>query len=196
MEEQIRAYIERLFAGVTDPASLDLKNEITQNTLDKYHDLLLGGKSMQEAYKQAISGVGDVSGLIGQAGGAEKAAGYQTTGAAGSSFSQFAGNGQPGNWNTAANAGSTPGGNPQQGANNNPFQVQQSQDARPDILAKTAKKCLWIAVVIIYFVISFMTGAWAITWLVFLIGAALDQVISGVQQLAKEKNNQTNGGTW
>ena len=34
MEEQIRAYIERLFAGVTDPASLDLKNEITQNTLD------------------------------------------------------------------------------------------------------------------------------------------------------------------
>lgn len=36
---------------------------------------------------------------------------------------------------------------------------------------------LWLMIVIIYFVISFATHAWYITWVIFLIGAALNSVL-------------------
>ena len=36
---------------------------------------------------------------------------------------------------------------------------------------------LWLVVVILYFGLSFMTGAWYITWVIFLIGAAVHPVV-------------------
>ncbi|MDR0889122.1 MAG: permease prefix domain 1-containing protein [Oscillospiraceae bacterium] len=44
---------------------------------------------------------------------------------------------------------------------------------------------LWIAVCSIYLVASYVTSAWAVTWLIFLIGAALSGVLSGIFTLAK-----------
>ena len=35
----------------------------------------------------------------------------------------------------------------------------------------------WLLIVILYFIISFTTGAWFITWILFLIGAAIEQII-------------------
>ncbi len=37
---------------------------------------------------------------------------------------------------------------------------------------------IWLIIVILYFVISFTTGAWYVSWIIFLIGAAVNQLIS------------------
>ncbi|HBU11556.1 MAG TPA: hypothetical protein DEB31_02145 [Clostridiales bacterium] len=36
---------------------------------------------------------------------------------------------------------------------------------------------MWLLVTIAYFLVSFLTGAWYITWLIFLVGAAIEQII-------------------
>lgn len=63
MREQLIQYVDLLFAGAPDAA--DIKQEILQNTLDRYDDLIAQGKSPQAAYQLAISGIGDVSELLG-----------------------------------------------------------------------------------------------------------------------------------
>ncbi|MCQ2572667.1 MAG: permease prefix domain 1-containing protein [Treponema sp.] len=37
--------------------------------------------------------------------------------------------------------------------------------------------CFWTLITIIYFVVSFATHEWGITWLIFLIGAAIDKAV-------------------
>ena len=43
---------------------------------------------------------------------------------------------------------------------------------------------LWALVVAAYFIISFMTGAWFITWVIFIIGAAVEQIIKAASKWA------------
>ena len=64
MKEQLEKYVELLFAG--SPASEDMMQEILQNTLDKYDAYIAQGKSPEAAYRLAISGIGDISELLGQ----------------------------------------------------------------------------------------------------------------------------------
>ena len=62
MREQLIQYVNLLFAGNDDVE--DIKQEILQNTLDRYDDLLSQGKQPEEAYRQAITGIGDVNEII------------------------------------------------------------------------------------------------------------------------------------
>lgn len=62
MREQLTQYVNLLFAGNDDVE--DIKQEILQNTLDRYDDLVLQGKSPEAAYRLAISGIGDVNEII------------------------------------------------------------------------------------------------------------------------------------
>lgn len=64
MREQLIQYVELLFAGA--PNSTEIKQEILQNTLDRYDDLISQGKSVEAAYQLAISGIGDISEIIGR----------------------------------------------------------------------------------------------------------------------------------
>jgi len=63
MKEQLKSYIDLLFAGA--PNATDIKQEILQNTLDRYDDLIVQGKTPQAAYQLAISGIGDINELLG-----------------------------------------------------------------------------------------------------------------------------------
>lgn len=63
MREQLIQYVNLLFAGAKD--SEEIKQEILQNTLDRYDDLVLQGKSPEAAYQLAISGIGDISEILG-----------------------------------------------------------------------------------------------------------------------------------
>jgi len=65
MKEQLKNYIDLLFAGA--PEAADIKNEILQNTLDRYDDLIGQGKTPQAAYQLAISGIGDINEILGSA---------------------------------------------------------------------------------------------------------------------------------
>lgn len=63
MREQLIQYVELLFAGAKD--SEDIKQEILQNTLDRYDDLIVEGKVPEAAYRLAITGIGDINEILG-----------------------------------------------------------------------------------------------------------------------------------
>lgn len=62
MRNRLISYVDLLFAG--NPEAEDVKQEILQNTLDRFDDLVAQGKSPEAAYSLAISGIGDVSELL------------------------------------------------------------------------------------------------------------------------------------
>lgn len=63
MREQLISYVNLLFAGAENAG--DMKEEILQNTLDRYDDLVAQGKTPEAAYRLAISGIGDISEILG-----------------------------------------------------------------------------------------------------------------------------------
>lgn len=44
---------------------------------------------------------------------------------------------------------------------------------------------LWISIVIAYFLISFATGAWGITWLIFVLGAVIESIVGVVRKIVE-----------
>ena len=65
MKEQLIQYVNLLFAGAT--GCEDIQQEILQNTLDRYDDLIAGGKVPEAAYRLAITGIGDINEILGTA---------------------------------------------------------------------------------------------------------------------------------
>jgi len=63
MREQLIQYVFLLFAGAENAE--DIRQEILQNTLDRYDDLLRQGKSPEGAYRLSISGIGDINEILG-----------------------------------------------------------------------------------------------------------------------------------
>ena len=64
MREQLIQYVSLLFAGAENCE--DTRQEILQNTLDRYDDLIAQGKSEEAAYRLAITGIGDVNEILGR----------------------------------------------------------------------------------------------------------------------------------
>ena len=62
MREQLQQYVTLLFAGAQDCE--DIQQEILQNTLDHYDDLIAQGKCPEAAYRLAISGIGDINEIL------------------------------------------------------------------------------------------------------------------------------------
>ncbi len=63
MREQLIQYVNLLFAGASDCE--DIHQEILQNTLDRYDDLIAQGKVPEAAYRLAITGIGDINEILG-----------------------------------------------------------------------------------------------------------------------------------
>lgn len=59
MRDSLVQYVNLLFAGA--PGNDDIRQEILQNTLDRYDDLISQGKTPEAAYELAISGIGDIN---------------------------------------------------------------------------------------------------------------------------------------
>lgn len=65
MKDQIRQYVDSLFADIIDTKQLhELKEEISANLLDKINDYIAGGDSREAAFQKAVSSLGDMSELI------------------------------------------------------------------------------------------------------------------------------------
>ena len=61
MEYNIRSYVDELFQNAPrTQKAYELKVELTQNLLDKYHALLAEGKSPEDAYSLTVVSIGDV----------------------------------------------------------------------------------------------------------------------------------------
>lgn len=67
MQAKLRAYMDHLFAQTRPTkAAIELKEEMLQNLTDKYNDLLAEGKSPEAAYNIATASIGDISELLAQ----------------------------------------------------------------------------------------------------------------------------------
>jgi len=58
------------------------------------------------------------------------------------------------------------------------FREWQSDDRDRKALRKAISSALWSIILALYFIISFTTFAWHITWVIFIIGAALESLIN------------------
>ena len=62
---KLEKYIEYLFENAPDTKEAkEMKEEILSNLMEKYNDLLADGYSESEAYDIAVRGLGDITGLI------------------------------------------------------------------------------------------------------------------------------------
>lgn len=69
MEARLQNYIDSLFQGAPHTIAIaELREEILQNTLDRYHDLRAEGKTEEEAYRIAVSGIGNIDTLLNENG--------------------------------------------------------------------------------------------------------------------------------
>lgn len=219
MEDRIRAHMDQLFAGIQPTrASVELKEEMIQNAIDKYHDLLSEGKTPEAAYNITIAGIGDVSELIAQLQMEQQQYvpfNQQEVDEAGKRSAIL---------NSAAiglyilcpvpcvifqntfgvvllflfvaaatclliyNKLSKPYYRGKGQSIVDDFRIWQNKNSEQHKLYDTIHGALWMVIVVLYLAVSFLTGAWGISWLIFLIGAALDQILRAIFDLMEEKN--------
>lgn len=213
MREQLEKYVELLFAG--NPGSEDMKQEILQNTLDKFDDYIAQGKSEEAAYRLAISGIGDISEILGNSG--ETAPSPAPTAAANTDYRgrpvtpmwkkilraiavflfivsliplfilSEVGSGTLGLVGMFAIAAVgvalliIAGGNDR---TEKEEEEEKHEDNSPDGKLKNAiGNVITVVGLLAYFAISFETGAWYITWLVFPIMAAARGLVDAIIDL-------------
>ena len=207
MRQRLIAYVDLLFAG--NPEAEDIKQEILQNTLDKYDDLVAGGKSQEAAYSLAISGIGDFSEVLkGNVSAEEPASPVREESeeekkrrklqraiavglyiicpvplfaiqnelglclllvlvAVATVLMIFAGK------DRMQQAGDSAYGQPQR-------TPQQELKKSIHSAVSTVGLCA-------YFIVSFLTGAWHLTWLIFPIAAAVNGLASAILDLKEAK---------
>ncbi|MCM1216924.1 MAG: permease prefix domain 1-containing protein [Lachnospiraceae bacterium] len=227
MNERIRKYLDELFENAPKTRkAMELKEEMLQNSMEKYQDLLGDGYSEEDAYKNVIGSIGDVTELfedleeknllnLPEADRKKKA--VITSVAVGLYI--FAGVvllaclmledmiPAPGNIEygmlgllLAAAICIAPTCMMVYAANMYPaFQKKEEKDFvedykeakhmgnREKAVRRSVSTIIWTLVVIVYFIFSFSTGAWYISWVIFLIGACVEAVCSLVYSL-RQKN--------
>ena len=205
MREQLIQYVELLFAGAKNCE--DVKQEILQNSLDRYDDLIAEGKVPEAAYRLAITGIGDINEILGS----------QPSHAA------------PQPHQSGPEVDSDKYRRLQRGiaiacfilcpvplllcvvegqvmigitmmlvliAVGTMLMVVSGKDQaqlprrHSSLFVSIAMSLLWPLATIVYFLISFSTGAWHLTWLVFPIAGAISAVIRAIEDWKEENNHE------
>lgn len=65
------------------------------------------------------------------------------------------------------------------------FKEWKSANNKDREILKSIKSILWMIIVVLYFVLSFQFGSWAYSWVIFIIGAAVERAITLAFQLRK-----------
>lgn len=207
MREQLIKYVELLFAGADDAE--DIKQEILQNTLDRYDDLLSQGKTPEAAYRLAISGIGDINEILGTPLRNPAPSGESNTEEDRKSRTKQAvaiamyivcpiplfvlGNLGYGTLGlclllllvAAATALLVT-------CSKEEHREKEKQNSQDELspqaqLRQSIAGIIRTAALILFFVLSFLTGAWHITWLVFPISAAIRGIVLACMDLKEEK---------
>ena len=206
MEQQIRGYIEELFMQAPNTQkAYDMKQELTNNLIEKYETLLLGGMAPEEAYRATIKSIGDIRELFislqdDAAINMDEYESYRKQHAGIVSFSValyilsivpvilFGGK-----FSTVlmlvmiafatfllVNSSMSKPKSQQMYEENvvEDFRNWQDRTAQNKQIKKSLNTVVWSIVLVLYFLISFSSGAWWITWLIFPLGAAVQGIIS------------------
>lgn len=199
MRDQLIQYVSLLFAGAENCE--DTKQEILQNTLDRYDDLIAEGKTEEAAYRLAITGIGDINEILGQKDAVLPAVtvaeaqtetdtafkkllraiavglyilcplplivlselGMDTFGLCGLlCFVAVA--------TVLMILGSKKGDKPSHSDNDD-------EDKPKSELGKSVSSLIWAIGLAVYLILSFLTGAWHITWVIFPILGAINALV-------------------
>lgn len=221
MEDKLRAYMDHLFRDVRPTKkSVELKEEILQNLVDKYQDLLGEGKSPEAAYNIAVASIGDMEDLL---------AGLKKEELGGSSPDNE--EIEQGRKKSAIlisisvmlyimsllppillsdtsysdrlapalmfliiaiatgliiyNHLSRPRYYKKDDSIVEEFKEWQEQTDSSRRARKAISSALWSVVVVVYILVSFWTMSWHITWVIFLIGAAIEGIIKAIFELKR-----------
>lgn len=208
MRDKLIQYVNFLFAGAPDAE--EVKQEILQNTLDRFDDLITQGKTPEAAYSLAISGIGDISEILGT----QQAA--QQTPQAVSNKAEPAAKETP-IWRKLMCAAAvflyiiciiplivlSEFGMETIGlcatlavaalataliiiASGN--SAKKHAEEKEDELEKPVKSLVDIITICVYLGVSFLTGAWWITWLIFPIAGAVKGLIKACIDLREVRN--------
>lgn len=199
MREQLIQYVQLLFAGAADCE--DIKQEILQNTLDRYDDLIDQGKVPEAAYRLAISGIGDINEILGT---------VQTSPTVPTAPSSIPEEDTPQKKRMRAFAIGLYILCPlplifmsELGADilglagtlvlvaiatvmiilnaKKEKKLEKKEDTR-SLMQKSVSSLLWAVGLAVYFLCSFISGAWHITWVIFPILGALDSFLMALVQ--------------
>lgn len=220
MNEKLRAYVEELFKDAPKTIQIvELKEEILQNTLDRYNDLLAEGKSEEAAYNISVAGIGDVSSLIDSLTAPVASSGYTRE--------EIAANGQKRSLLLSAAValyilcvvppvifdeidGLEPLGivlmfvmaaaataiiiyregiklryNKSADTVVEEFKEWNRDTKERKSVLSAVNGAVWALTLIIYLTVSFLSGAWFITWLIFFIGGAVTNIIKAIFDLTR-----------
>ena len=215
MNEQLREYIENVFSEAPQtPTAIEMKEEFLQNLVDKYNDLINDGKGEEAAFNIAVASIGDVSqlvmelkGLQGQyqemneqnrqmnknrsiitaiavslyilcvvpniiIGGATGVALMFAMIAAATALLIFNGTNRPRKKMRYDNVVDE-------------FQEWRGINEQNRSVYKAITSAVWSLGLVTYFLVSFFTGAWHLTWLIFLVIGAVNGIIKAVFDLQR-----------
>ncbi len=209
MEEKLRKYVEGLFVDAPKTQkTIELRQEIITNLLEKYRDLLSSGATEEEAYEIVKKSIGNVDELIDSLydGSPEETREEnemnRKKSAMFKSVSVMLYIASPifivalsvaGQWllglvlllgciavatGLRVYANSVYSGyRKMDDTMVEEFKEWKAENREKEDNKKAFMNVFWLFVTVVYFVVSFATMAWYITWVIWLIGAAVEQLI-------------------
>ena len=215
MRDKLITYVDYLFAGAPETQeNRDLKNEVLQNTLERYDDLIASGKAPGAAYNLAISGIGDVSEML------DKGE-FITQNPTVISSPLLPADEKNENKKTVSKlmlavsvilyiccvipvitiqneagvclmfvmiaiATALIIFRPDSNTNEKNTVISDNSLSQEQRLHKSIKGTVFSLFTAIYFIVSFITEAWHITWIIFLIAASVSKLINAILDLHQE----------
>jgi hypothetical protein len=160
MNERIKHHVDHLFRDAPRKRRVaEIQEELLANLNDKYEDLIQQGKSEDEAFGIVASGVGDIGELIADVTEIDRR--------------EFA----------RAVRGGIIGKKAYKKEDDSFVEEYKEKISKKDKntrLLGAVSSALWTLTVVAYIIISFWTTAWHITWVIFLIGAVLQQAVQSI----------------
>ncbi len=215
MKNKLRMYVEALFDNAMKTEEvIELREEILQNVIDKYEDLVSSGKSEDEAYSTAVSGIGDINELL-------RTMGNSVTGDQKAAEDYKRDEEPQGKAKThllcaavmlyilsliPTIIGDEVIGGRAEGIGicimfaicavatvllimyvSSKPKDKNDKEAEENPVDKSINSAVGAVTTVLYLVISFATGAWYITWLIFPIASAISQVIKAYRDIKEYK---------
>jgi len=215
MRQQLIQYVDLLFAAA--PGAEEIKQEILHNTLDRYDDLISQGKSPEAAYRLAISGIGDINEILGQdsyghrnTSSAQEPAqcSQQQRNYRGIAIAMYILSPTPlfilselglSTMGLCLTLGLIAAATyvmvtvKREAEGTSPVAEYSCQPELSSHILRKQKiaKLLGLVCVIVYLLVSFLTGAWYITWIIFPIFACVRGLIHAILDLKEKGNHET-----
>lgn len=205
--EKIRYYVNELFKNAPKTKKTrELKEELLLDLEDKYNDFISSGKKESEAYNEVISGIGDIDELLNVAlinnveqnelrkknalvvsvciglyifsliaaiildeilNVNDSITGISFFGICGLATCILV-------YHNMA----SPSYRKEEDTLVDEFKEWKHHKDKNNVIRKSISSILWTLILIIYFIVSFTTMAWHITWILFIIGGLFEQIIT------------------